>query len=206
MARSSKITQEMRNFSRLAMCIIGPGTQMIRDIMSLKIQPSSLRNRVLYSNLKLNHEQKKQLSIGTDPDYSNFDISFMYLLLCTPGMCKPPIPAPTKGWSIPPSSTSHVTLGDDIERLRILKNHICLHINKPELSKTEFDDKIAELKDIAQRIDNFLAPSTDYVTEICEMETENMESEVCNYYIEQIKELKKREQDLVEKITTVEGK
>ncbi|KAJ8313028.1 LOW QUALITY PROTEIN: hypothetical protein KUTeg_010401 [Tegillarca granosa] len=140
---------------------------------------------------KITPEMKKQLNEGTEPDYKNFDISFIYLLLRTPGMCRPPIPVPTNRWGTPPSTKYQVTLGDDIERLRILKNHICSHIKKPEVSKQEFDDKISELKDIAQRIDTFLAPSSAYFTE----KMENFSSEITAQKVQEKAFIKQISQD-----------
>lgn len=77
---------ERTNFVHLAMIIFGPCTNVLQDMLRKEIQPADLSSKVelFISNYPKNKKppiNKQQEQLVYSRDYSNFDITLLYMLL-----------------------------------------------------------------------------------------------------------------------------
>ncbi|XP_062620702.1 uncharacterized protein LOC134282311 [Saccostrea cucullata] len=145
-------------FAKLGMATNDVLNKAYRDILESEIPASDIENKVnLLSNkkmksLNLNANQEDQLKKAKNSGYKEFDISLTYKLIrniCTK------IPKPTKGkWGEEPLA-GEVTVGDDIERIRSIRNGLTAHVNSASTPQTEFDDTWSTMSDICQRLETF---------------------------------------------------
>ena len=129
-----------------------------RDILESEIPASDIENKVnLLSNkkrmnMKLNSDQEDLLIKAKNSGYEEFDISLTYKLIRN--ICST-IPKPTKGkWGEEPAA-GEVTVGDDIERIRSIRNRLTAHVSSASSPQTEFDDTWSTMSDICQRLETF---------------------------------------------------
>ena len=108
---------------------------------------------------KLRPEQIVVIKNANSRDYKDFDITLLYTLLRN--VCQN-IPPPSQRWgmSTMPSS-NEVTVGDDIERIRLLRNKVFGHISEAAISETEFKEHWSVMLGICTRIQTLL--NKDYV-------------------------------------------
>ncbi|XP_061186285.1 uncharacterized protein LOC133194323 [Saccostrea echinata] len=145
-------------FAKLGMATNDVLNKAYRDILESEISPSDIENKVnLLSNkkrmnLKLNPDQEDLLKKAKNSGYVEFDISLTYKMIRN--ICSM-IPKPTKGkWGEEPAA-GEVTVGDDIERIRLIRNRLTAHVNSASTSQTEFDDTWSTMSDICQRLETF---------------------------------------------------
>ncbi|XP_062586997.1 uncharacterized protein LOC134248599 [Saccostrea cucullata] len=128
--------------------------QAYRDILEMEVPPSEIENKVKASSMYkiLRPEQEHTLKEAKHSGYRNFDFSLTYTLIRN--ICKM-IPKPTKGkWGVQPAA-GEVTVGDDIERIRLIRNSLTAHVSSASISQTEFDDTWTAMSDICQRLETF---------------------------------------------------
>ena len=78
----------------------------------------------------------------------DFDISMIYFILRN-GQVLRSDEVPTKKWGHEPDS-NEMTLGDDIERMRKMRNKLC-HSPLASMAEDDFDSMVKETKDIMHR-------------------------------------------------------
>ncbi|XP_062612804.1 uncharacterized protein LOC134274548 [Saccostrea cucullata] len=145
-------------FAKLGMATNDVLNKAYRDILESEILPSDIENKVnLLSNkklksLNLNANQEDQLKKAKNSGYEEFDISLTYKLIRN--ICSK-IPKPTKGkWGEEPAA-GEVTAGDDIERIRSIRNRLTAHVSSASIPQTEFDDTWSIMSDVCQRLETF---------------------------------------------------
>ncbi|XP_062614932.1 uncharacterized protein LOC134276676 [Saccostrea cucullata] len=145
-------------FAKLGMATNDVLNKAYRDILESEIPASDIENKVdLLSNkklksLNLNANQEDQLKKAKISGYEEFDISLTYKLIRN--ICSK-IPKPTKGkWGEEPAA-GEVRVGDDIERIRSIRNKLTAHVSSASISQTEFDDTWSTMSDICQRLETF---------------------------------------------------
>ncbi|XP_062588140.1 uncharacterized protein LOC134249795 [Saccostrea cucullata] len=145
-------------FAKLGMATNDVLNKAYRDILESEIPASDIENKVdLLSNkksksLNLNANQEKQLKKAKISGYEEFDISLTYKLIRN--ICSK-IPKPTKGkWGEEPAA-GEVRVGDDIERIRSIRNRLTAHVSSASISQSEFDDTWSTMSDICQRLEMF---------------------------------------------------
>ncbi|XP_062612067.1 uncharacterized protein LOC134273860 [Saccostrea cucullata] len=145
-------------FAKLGMATNDVLNKAYRDILESEIPASDIENKVdLLSNkkrmnLKLNSDQEDFLIKTKNSGYEEFDISLTYKLIRN--ICST-IPKPTKGkWGEEPTA-GEVTVGDDIERIRFIRNRLTAHVSSASISQTEFDDTWSTMSDVCQRLETF---------------------------------------------------
>ncbi|XP_061187316.1 uncharacterized protein LOC133195479 isoform X2 [Saccostrea echinata] len=145
-------------FAKLGMATNDVLNKAYRDILESEIPPSDIENKVnLLSNkkrmnLKLNPDQEDLLKKAKNSGYKEFDISLTYKLIRN--ICST-IPKPTKGkWGEEPAA-GEVTVGDDVERIRSIRNSLTAHVSSASTLQTEFNNTWSTMSDICQRLETF---------------------------------------------------
>lgn len=147
--------EESANFFRLVRLLIDEGSGVLRDVLLKTIQPDTLTN-FLRNNLTLiNILKQRKLLVQTQYDlltrspavqFDELDIT----LLCSIFINLRNI-SPTKGWQTPPGPTD-LSLGDDIYRLRIIRNTIYGHTTTTRVTAADFQTLWTELEDVIIRL------------------------------------------------------
>lgn len=94
-------------------------------------------------------DKSQQLQIQTllsGQNYESLDASMLYQIFRRFNF----VPAPTSGWGREPTNTD-LTIGDDIERIRILRNKTA-HRCDTCIDQTDFDDYFLQFREITHRI------------------------------------------------------
>ncbi|XP_062609781.1 uncharacterized protein LOC134271592 [Saccostrea cucullata] len=189
-------------FAKLGMAINEEMTQACRDVLEMEVPPGLVYNKVKASSIykKIRPEQELSL-IGAKTDgYKKFDITLLYTLIrniCTK------IPRPTKSWggnAMP--SVGETTIGDDIERIRMIRNNMFGHISSASTSQTEFDDTWAIITDVCQRLQTYT--NKDYMSGLNNIQSQALEEEYETTVIEKLREDYQNNQSLMEKISSLE--
>ena len=156
---------EREYFCRFAQGIVGTSTVILRDVLRSYVPCTDLLDALNHRAvpLKLNKRQKDLVKNAATKGYKEFDISFLYYLLrnlCSnlsnlenltnPRISTENLPQPSKGWDKEPLPLN-ISLSDDIERIRLLRNEAFAHIPHAKLSKDEYDIYWGKLKDICSR-------------------------------------------------------
>ncbi|XP_062607995.1 uncharacterized protein LOC134269803 [Saccostrea cucullata] len=126
-------------FAKLGMAINDVLNQIYRDILEMEVPPFLIYNKVKASSIykRLRPEQEYLLQNPQQSGYKTFDISLTYTLIRN--ICSK-IPKPTKGkWGEEPAA-GEVTVGDDIERIRSIRNSLTAHVSSASTPQTEFND------------------------------------------------------------------
>lgn len=89
------------------------------------------------------------------PDYKTFDFPLLYGLIRH--LC--PSLRPTQGWGIEPRCT-HTLIGDEIERLRLLKNY--MFTCQPPMSEDKFPEFLNRVRSVFRIFQNFTKSWSNY--------------------------------------------
>lgn len=154
-------TWETTNTARIARIIIGPCTDILRDVLRKQISPSELPRKVKtsldilheFDNLRINKVHQQLVYSG---DYSKFDITLLYILLRNVCSFSPH----RYQWGKYPSPDDR-SVPANIERIRMIRNEI-VHKFSLELSNLEFEHKWKDLLQIVQELERYLGYSTRY--------------------------------------------
>ena len=179
---------------------------MMRDILYHHVKPANVMSCVLtsryYQNHPLNTHQIGILgSASVRGDYSEFDITLVYSLLrnLTPTTRSV---RPTAGWG-KPVSLGDAALGDDIERIRELRNTMYGHVATTSLPDSTYNHYMQVLYDICRRMDTVHAgyltsPSTrpqTYCQTLVDIQTCCMDPDMEAKYSDEIRRMKQTDQD-----------
>ena len=139
------VTVGNTDYARACKILIDHSGEMVRDVLSVLLPPTAIPPT---GNLKLNAQQKLVYNnIWNVHDYNSCDLSLMYVIIRN--LCGI---APTSRWGQPVSPAS-VTLADDIERLRLLRNETYGHLPTASLTKVEYGSFIQTMAAITTRFD-----------------------------------------------------
>ncbi|XP_062614802.1 uncharacterized protein LOC134276579 isoform X1 [Saccostrea cucullata] len=190
-------TPETANTARLARLILGPCSDVLRDILKKKIPPSELpkvMKQWSHSYLKnkkgipftaVNASQQQivfpvQLN-QYKGDYSDLGIPLLYHIL----RIVRKIPLPPKGWGkIPdPNDTS---VAANIERISLLRNKYSANSKDLSLSDSEFNRKWENILKIIIELEQHIGSSTVYKDSVTEIKSCFIEPEDAQKYIERL--------------------
>ncbi|XP_061191651.1 uncharacterized protein LOC133199845 [Saccostrea echinata] len=183
---SKLLSTEQQNFARLGIGCVDLIKLVLKDILRIQIQPKDLFTAInsclelTTVRYKLRPEQQKICFIPPPltPDYEKFDVSLLYTLIRD--LC--PTLKPTQGWGKVPKATNK-QIGDDIERLRILRNGMFPHLGSTTVPDSEFTLLWKDLQIILPRTQAFVISkkyTADYEKELsiiekCDFGMEDME-------------------------------
>ncbi|XP_048768979.1 uncharacterized protein LOC125675389 [Ostrea edulis] len=129
---------KMIRYCKIIIAIKQVLTLTLRDLLSKKIPPKDIFQRVSNGTKKQKENVKNQMPLieaaANEEDYSSLDITLLYSLLRN----FTDVSEPTDGWRNEPKD-GFIRLGDDIERIRHMRNN-CVHgpfLNQLSLDKFE---------------------------------------------------------------------
>lgn len=164
---STTLSQKQLNFARFAIVCIDINKLPLKDILTIFIPPLDLNKKIkenrkplLTGKYQLSPDQRNKCYYNSPPDYSTFDITLLYKLIRN--LC--PSLEPTNKWGNEPVSKD-LDVGDDIERIRYLRNSIVAHSASAEISDDKFKDLWSDVKCIIQRCQQYTSSNgctTDY--------------------------------------------
>ncbi|XP_062572963.1 uncharacterized protein LOC134234938 [Saccostrea cucullata] len=184
-------TPETTNTARLARLILGPCTDVLRDILKTEVLPSDLSKKVKEFTDKLPRGQRNPLNksqseiIFPKPteqysgDYSDLDISLLYMLIRNVST----IPAHYKGWGEIPDPGDR-SVAANIERIRLIRNQYYGHSADLSLSDSEFRQEWRNIRDIVVELERHLGTTTIYQDAVIEIKTCSMDPEQEKKYID----------------------
>jgi hypothetical protein len=181
----------------MGLVILEELTVMLQHVLHIEILPSKIESEVLQQVKNQKTRDKKILKLGKEQNiliknalndgYSEFDITLLYTLLRNLKCVN--IIAPTQGWGTSKMpGNGETTLGDDIERIRLIRNEVWAHASVPSLPVTKFQELWSIISDICSRMQNLLGKN--YVQRLKNAETRSIDEDMENEYIEKIRKLK----------------
>ena len=192
---SSTDDEDTTRFCRLSIIIIDELTKILRDLLNNEILPTQIYNKVVERNVlgKLRPEQVDVVMNAKTRGYKDFDIGLLYTLLRN--VCRnTPLPSPgTWGVSNIPSP-NEVTVGDDIERIRLLRNKLIGHIPKAAISEIEFKEYLLIISGICTRMQTLL--KKDYVKRLQDAEEHSIDQATEDQYLELIRKIAEEERTI----------
>eukprot|EP00105_Crassostrea_gigas_P015053 XP_011431932.1 PREDICTED: uncharacterized protein LOC105331445 isoform X4 [Crassostrea gigas] len=159
---SKTLSKDQQNFMWISIACVDFIKLPLKDILDNQIKPADLFNRINSSSTHrtyyLRREQENICFIPPpgQPDYNDFDVTLLYTLIrnLSSASLNPTSLNPTKGWGKVPDS-SHMRIGDDIERLRLMRNKFA-HANSAGIPEAEFQVLWNDLKSVIPRIQTFM--------------------------------------------------
>lgn len=175
---SATLSQKQLNFARFSILCVDIIKLPLIDILHIFIDPYELcKNIKACPSLqngehKLNQDQKTKCcynpSICITPNYNMFDVTLLYKLIRN--LC--PSLEPTNKWGNKPTTTD-LSVGDDIERIRELRNSYFAHTESAEISNDDFEELWKAAKSMINRLQDFTKRNgckTDYNKMIVHLE------------------------------------
>ncbi|XP_062574844.1 serine/threonine-protein phosphatase 6 regulatory ankyrin repeat subunit B-like [Saccostrea cucullata] len=184
-------TPETTNTARLARLILGPCTDVLRDILKTEVKPSDLSRKVKEFTDKLPRGHRNPLNktqseiIFPKPtkqysgDYSDLDISLLYLLLRNVSK----IASHSKGWGEIPSPGER-SVAANIERIRLIRNQYYGHSTGLSLSESDFRQEWRNIRDIVVELERHLGTTTVYQDAVNTIKTCSMDPAQEKKYID----------------------
>ncbi|XP_062589044.1 uncharacterized protein LOC134250692 [Saccostrea cucullata] len=189
-----KSTPETTNLARVARLILGPCTDLLRDILKRKHPPSNLSKTVktwvddLKRNKIKNPLNKQQIALifplptkNYGGDYSDFDISLLYILLRN--VCK--IIPHNKGWGEEPDPTDN-SVSANIERIRLTRNKYYGHAGDFSLTQSNFLREWQNIYNITVELEQHIGTLTVYQDAVNDIRTCSMDPEIEAKYIDKL--------------------
>lgn len=160
-------TKETINYARVAVIILGPSTDVLRNVLMNEIAPADLIKKINNYIAEKKKPQINQLAqkliYGHRGNYSEFDIPLLYFLFRNISS----IPPHAKQWGNNPSQIDR-SVSANIERIRLIRNDY-VHVNHPSISKSDFEKEWKNIFQIVRELEQFLGSSTDLQDKVIDM-------------------------------------
>ena len=202
-------SKETTNYARLCRLLVDVGSKALRDTFD-KIHPPSTLHGVLtssvhYPTLQSLYKGRKKVLNPTQwgklyPKYSrvtsaSFDITLLTVLLRN--ICG--LSPPTKGLdSLPPSTDT--STADDIARVKYYRNTVYGHASQASVDDVSFNAYWQEICEALVRL-----RGTSFRGYIDNLEHDTMDPDMEEHYRELMKQWKKDDDSIKEKLQEVEG-
>lgn len=185
-------TPETTNLARETRIILGPCTQVLRDVLSKEISPSNLPQlvRTYLAKEKRCAITTKQKNLIYKADYSEFDITLLYTLLRNISQIQPH----ANTWGNDPDQGDR-SVSANIERIRLRRNELC-HNSDFKISNTDFNNKWQEIFDTVKELENYAGFSTGNQDAVLNIKTCSMDPEQESNYIKELLVLIKETQNI----------
>lgn len=160
MAAENK-ARHAENFIRINGLVVDVGTEVLRDVLHSEIPPDQLSTVLKYVRNERSIDEFKKFKVitdaqykllsKTDPDAKEFDITLLIVVIRT--ICTN-IEAPSGGWGVKPEliQDNHHSLGDEILRLKGIRNSIIAHTPSMHMPTEKFKELWEKISDIIRRI------------------------------------------------------
>lgn len=206
------------NFARLGHACQDAMPKMWQKILCIyesrqNIKADCKRNKYLGTHLTKSEAEK--IEEAAIYGYGNFDVPLLYKLFRNlkfniPANPLPRYSEPTRGYDPRDGpSSSEYTIGDELERCRDKRNDI-LHRGNANIADQDMANDFKLLKEIARRLEvlfnkpNF--PQYNFVDEFEDLETCCMDDETAAEYVRNLEILEKKNEDVLERLSSLEGK
>ena len=126
----------------------------------------------------------------------NFDISTLCVLLIN--ICN--LSPPETGWRRLPAPTDY-SLGADIIRMRHFRNSLYAHVTKASIDETSFNSSWSDIREVLVRLGG-----ARYDEVIRKMKTECMDPDTEKGYKSLLKEWKKQDDDIRDRLKSIDEK
>lgn len=207
-APTVKSTTETTNYARLCRLLVDVGSQALRVIFDSCHPPANLHMSLAghHSTLKslrrkvLNPTQWSKLfpAVPSTVSSASFDITLLTVLLRNICGLHPPVSTGSWDKAPPPSG---LTREADIVRVKRFRNTVCGHAEKASVDNVKFNSLWPDIRDALVRLGG---PS--YRSAITRLETECMDPDIEEHYKEVLKQWKKDEDNIKDKIEGLEQK
>ena len=199
--RTPSSTKETTNYARLCRLLVDVGTQALRDTFNTIHPPANLHivlaaNQATLQPLRarkiINATQWGKLFpvILSSVSSASFDITLLMVLLRN--ICG--LAAPATGWDAVPAATD-VSLEADIARIKYFRNTVYAHADQASVNDATFSSHWNSIRDILVRLGG-----VKYRAAIDHLETECMDPEAEEHYIELLGQWKKDEDNVKDKL------
>ncbi|CAG2241394.1 unnamed protein product [Mytilus edulis] len=179
----------MTNYARIGHAAQQCLPDILKELIAVKEPQHKLYNDVTsnrYLNRNLRADEWSKINNAYINGYVDFDASLIYKLFRNLNL----VPPPSRGWDyrIPPAA-NEILPGDDIERIRRIKNEI-LHRGNAQVSDSDLTDYFTIFKDIAVRMESYIGRSKGDFTSIFQnLENCCMDEETEKKYSKRLSEL-----------------
>ena len=194
----------LTNYARLGLASQNELQKILRELLLIKEPPHLLEahlnnNSYLSRNLKA-HEWNIISTVRTN-QYDEFDVPLMYKIIRNLNL----VPSPTQGWDSPtPPFSTEITEGDDIERIRRIRNEF-VHRGNTNVQDPELSNYFSVFKDLASRLEiSLMLSNREFVSKMENAETCCIDNAAQQLYIRRLKELSENETQLVKSVGKVQ--
>ncbi|XP_052694244.1 uncharacterized protein LOC128172489 isoform X2 [Crassostrea angulata] len=181
---ASSLSNKQLNFARLAIACLDVIKLPLIDILHLNVKADELSDKIKNNQtlkkgrFRLNSKEKAKCCIQPPdiPDYSQFDVTLLCKLISH--LC--PSIQPRQGWGVEPSDDDE-GLGDDIVRIRVLRNEVFAHAASAEIDDEKFEKICDDIERVLTRIQTSIpdCKSVDYVVKLQTVKGLPKDSEEC---------------------------
>lgn len=176
---------ETTNYARLCRMIVDICTWVLREFLLLHCTPTQvmvLAHRCPKKNLS--PHQWHVINSANNNRYADFDITLLCTLLRNASFIR----KPNGGWGMQtlPGPTD-VAIGDDIERIRIIRNQVD-HKSNTKIDNAKYQEICTELQGVATRFDQRLG-TNKWNQELKQIENDVMDPENERRYINIVSDL-----------------
>ncbi|XP_063396064.1 uncharacterized protein LOC134680765 [Mytilus trossulus] len=200
---SSGSSVNISNFVKLFIVAQTELPNILRELLLAKEHPACLdghiRNNTYLSN-RLRAFELCVIATVRTKQYADFDVALMYKIIRNLKLVLPP----TQGWDnrIPPTSTE-TTIGDDVERIRRIRNDI-VHSGNTNITDSEFEIRFSLFLEIARRLELYLNKrNREYVSRIENVKTCSIDPEREQLYLRELEDLVERERIMQSNLAAV---
>lgn len=159
--------EETINYARLAVIILGPCTDVLRNVLIKEKTPADLikqiNNYIAEKKKPQINQPTQKLIYGHRGNYSEFDIPLLYFLFRNISS----IPPHASKWGNNPKQSDR-SVSANIERIRLIRNNY-VHVNHPSISKKDFEQEWKNIVQIVRELEQFLGSSTDLQDKVIDM-------------------------------------
>jgi hypothetical protein len=158
-------------------------SNILPDALYQQIRKQHKNNPSLF--YKMTHKEHVSLNTLTNRTYDNIDFTLLYKLMRSFSI----LDDPKQGWGKQPTNMD-VTISDDVERLRFVRNKI-VHRRKADIDLIEMSKYFSNIVNITQRIDTYLGklPDQGFAKEVFNFQTHCMVSEMEQKYYQDLKDI-----------------
>ena len=207
-APAAPSTTETTNYARLCRLLVELGTQTLKDTFDSIHAPPTL-HAVLAGNITtlqslrgrriINPTQWGKLfpTIPSSVSSASFDITLLMVLLRNICCLVAPTTGIRPGWDVLPGATD-VSREADIARIKYFRNTVYAHAEHASVDDATFKSHWQSIRESLERLGG-----SQYRTAIDRLETECMDPDAEQHYIELLEQWKKDEDNVKDKLDEV---
>ena len=200
-APSASTTKETTNYARLCRLLVDVGAQALREAFDAIHSPANLHtvlagNKTVLQSLRtrkiINPTQWGKLFPAIPASVSSRDFDITLLMVLFRNICG--LAAPVSGWDTLPAVTD-LSREADIARVKFFRNTVYAHPEHASVDAATFNHYWQNIRDTLVRLGG-----VKYKAAIDQLETECMDPEAEEHYIELLGQWKKDEDNVKDKL------